>query len=295
MTTMNTMKTMTVMPRSTLARELLDAIAASAAGELAPAALTIARLAYPGLEPARYLDRLDELGHDVAPRAGSPDPQACIAALNHHLFDTVGLTGNRTHYNDPRNSFLNDVLERRTGIPISLGVVYIEVARRIGLPVRGVNFPGHFLLTCQTAAGPTVLDPFAGGAVVSPDACRRLWVRHVGADVEFDSAVLAPASTSQVIVRMLHNLKRLFVEMRAFPQARTVMDLLVAVDPSVQSHLRDRGLVSYHLKDFSAALKDLDTYLLLAKTDSTDEDARTERAQLWEHVTSLRQRVASFN
>ena len=290
-------------------RELADALIASTNGpgqDLAEAALLVARIEYPDLDPEPYLARLDAMG-DAARQAiekhaeGSADksPASCVRALNQYLFDELGFEGNRRRYEDPRNSCLNEVLERRTGIPITLSVVYMEVARRAGLRVDGVNFPGHFLVRCKALerrpATGLIIDPFHRGALLSEHDCRMLLQRHVGPEVAFSRSLLSSATRSQVITRMLLNLKRLYVHMRSFPQARDVTDLLLAITPSALSELRDRGLLAYHLNDVTSALRDLQTYLKLARMSQIDDDAREEHEQIWEHVKTLRRRVASLN
>ncbi len=290
-------------------RELADALIASTNGPgqgLAEAALLVARIEYPDLDPEPYLARLDAMG-DAARQAierhaeGSADksPASCVRALNQYLFDELGFEGNRRRYEDPRNSCLNEVLERRTGIPITLSVVYMEVARRAGLRVDGVNFPGHFLVRCKAPerrpATGLIIDPFHRGALLSEHDCRVLLQRHVGPEVAFSRSLLSSASRSEVITRMLLNLKRLYVHMRSFPQARDVTDLLLAITPSALSELRDRGLLAYHLNDVTSALRDLQTYLKLARMSQLDDDSREEHEQIWEHVKTLRRRVASLN
>ena len=227
-----------------------------------------------------------------------------MAALNQYLFEDEGFVGNRERYDDPRNSYLNEVLDRRTGIPITLALLYMEIARRAGVHVEGVNFPGHFLLRCPARRGlpqtdDLIIDAFHGGALLSEDACRELR-RHTGAGDPADAAggdapLLVHATKPQILARMLLNLKRLYVHMHSFPQALDVTELLRAVDPSAISELRDRGLLAYHLKDFSSALRDLQAYLQLTGSTPLDEDDREEHAQIWEHVKSLRRRVASLN
>jgi regulator of sirC expression with transglutaminase-like and TPR domain len=292
----------------------------SPGSELAPAALAIARVEYPTLDTARWLGELDRLGELAAERTrpvrGSLND--VVRALNEFLYDECGFTGNRRRYEDSRNSFLNEVLDRRTGIPITLAVVYIEVARRAGIRVEGVNFPGHFLMRVpadapgdQPMADDLILDPFHGGMLLAEFDCRQLLRQHVGDEAAFSPALLAPATRLDIVGRMLVNLKRLYVRMRSFPQARAVSSLLLAVDPSAIAELRDRGLLAYHLQDFAAALRDLEEYLRLAPKGATDmgdittnpeesEDAdnppvEDDVAQIWEHVKSLRKRVASFN
>ncbi len=288
--------------------------------DLAPAALAIARVEYPSLDPKPYLARLDRMGREAATRVtdSAADP---IRAFNEYLYDEQGFVGNRERYDDPRNSFINEVLDRRTGIPISLAVVYLEVAHRAGLHVDGVNFPGHFLLRIRDGiAGDArsevgIIDPFHGGARLSEYDCRQLLRQHVGDEAAFDASLLEPATRHDIVVRMLVNLKRLYVRMQSFPQARVISSLLLGIDPSAISELRDRGLLAYHLQDFAAALRDLEEYLRLApklaepvehdviaepEGEPDGEDAGREgemddATQIWEHVKTLRKRVAGFN
>src|SRR5262249_54008234 len=152
--------------------------------------------------------------------------------------------------------------------PITLSVVYMEVARRAGLHVDGINFPGHFLVRCPDGGkrgrhNGLIIDPFHGGAPLSAHDCPMLLQKHVRSEVAFSNWLLAPATRKDIIVRMLLNLKRIYVHMRSFPQARTITELLVALTPSALSELRDRGLLAYHLNDVTGALRDLQTYLKL--------------------------------
>lgn len=281
--------------------------------DLAVAALMIARLAYPKLEAAPYLDELDRLGQEAAARIAAAtvnldetpaqvDPMAYarIAALNQYLFADLRFVGNDVHYEDPRNSFLNEVLDRRTGIPITLALVYKEVARRAGLAVEGINFPGHFLLRCPATPGSPyprdlIIDAHHGGAMLTEAMCRELLHKHGGAEVTWDRHLLAHASKPQILVRILLNLKRAYVRMYSFPQARDITELLLAVDPSSINELRDRGLLAYHLNDLPAALRDLQKYLTLSPKGELDQSERDEQDQIWEHVKILRRRVASLN
>jgi regulator of sirC expression with transglutaminase-like and TPR domain len=140
-----------------------------------------------------------------------------------------------------------------------------------------------------------IIDPFHAGAVLTEQDCRMLLQRHVGDEVAFSKSLLASATRPQVISRMLLNLKRLYVHMRSFPQARDVTEMLLALTPSSLSELRDRGLLAYHLNDFTSALKDLQAYLKLSSMSELDDDTREEQEQIWEHVKTLRRRVASLN
>ena len=286
--------------------------------DLAIAALMIARVEYPKLDAGPYLDELDAIGREArrrvtaapAHRQATPprvDPErySRVLALNDYLFNELRFVGNESNYEDPRNSFLNEVLDRRTGIPISLALLYMEVARRAGLQVEGVNFPGHFLVRCPARRGlqysdagvteDLIIDAFHAGALLSEDACCQLLRRHTGDEAVFEATLLKHATKQQIIARMLLNLKRVYVRMHSFPQARDITELLLAVDPSAINELRDRGLLAYHLKDFSGALQDLQAYLRLSGGTEKDEELRQEHEQIWEHVKALRRRVASFN
>jgi len=281
--------------------------------DLAVAALMIARIEYPRLDAGPYLDRLDALGHEaqrrvaqasIAPEDLPPriDPvrYARVMALNAYLFGELQFAGNDTHYEDPRNSCLNEVLDRRTGIPITLALLYLEVARRAGVDVEGVNFPGHFLLRCRAPRGmpnvdDLIIDAYHGGALLS----ERELLRRYG-DNETDAAnvparLLARAAKPQILARMLLNLKRVYVQMHSYPQARDVTELLLAVNPSAIDALRERGMLAYQLNDYSAALRDLQAYLQISAKENPDEGEREEHDRIWEHVKALRRRVASLN
>jgi len=292
-----------------IAEELVRAV--NEPGEsLTPSALAIARVEYPALDPAPYLQRLERMGEAAAGRLHRHEDAslpARIAALNAYLFEELGFSGNSQHYDDPRNSFLNEVLDRRLGIPISLAAIYLEVGRAAGLRLEGVNFPGHFLVRAPDTGEDLIVDPFHGGAILSEVDCRQLLRQHLGEEAAFDHALLATATRQHIVVRMLVNLKRLYVRMRSFPQARAVADLLLAVDPSALAELRDRGLLAYHMEDFASALRDLEAYLrLMPRADAPlpehEQDANggtdagaSESAQIWEHVKTLRRRVAGYN
>lgn len=270
----------------------------------APGALLIASVEYPSLDAGRYLARLDAIGDEalaaVNTDAGVEGPlHARVDAINRCLYGALGFRGNGERYGDVRNSCLNHVIDRRTGIPITLAIIYMDVARRAGLRVEGINFPGHFLVRVWDGAEPEpgaglVVDAFNDGAILTEQDCRALLARH-DEKVPFRLELLGRASRRQVFVRMLVNLKRLYVQNRSFPQAHAVTDALLALSPASLAELRDRGLLSYHLHDYAAALRDLEKYLqLLTLTDKGDE-AREETTQVWDHVKSLRRKVASLN
>jgi regulator of sirC expression with transglutaminase-like and TPR domain len=280
-----------------LAAELQDLVAAEPV-DLARAALVIARLEYPDLDPRPSLRRLDELGaraaSAVAPLAAAPASMR-LAAIADLLFRREAYTGNRAHYDDFRNSCLNSVLERRLGIPITLALVYLEVARRAGVEVHGVSFPGHFLLRGpdDEEDRPMVLDPFDAGRPLGETDLRALLVRMAGDEAPFTPDLLQPCTPRQLLARMLNNLKRTYVETRSFQQAHAATHLVTAVEPTLLSELRDRGLLAYHLNDYASALRDLEDFVKLhAWAENGDNE---EREEIWNHVKNLRRRVAAFN
>jgi regulator of sirC expression with transglutaminase-like and TPR domain len=289
----------------TLGEQIADA-ADRPGPDLASAALLVARIEYPRLDPGPYLDRLEQMG-DAAFHFVARDPghDASLAArvdgINRYLFTELGFTGNREQYEDPRNSCLNQVLDRLKGIPITMALVYIEIARRAGVRAEGINFPGHFLVRALHdlhTDNPTeglIVDPFHGGAILNEADCRQLLIRHMGEGAAFEPSLLARATRRQILVRMLLNLKRLYVKMHSFPQALAATDALLALQPSSLGDLRDRGRLAYHMNDFSRALRDLEEYLKLARLTEQDDEGRKETEQVWEDVKTLRRRVAQLN
>jgi len=290
----------------TLSEQLLDA-ADRPGPDLAAPAFLIARVEFPRLDPGPYLDRLDAMGDEasirIAQDLGHDAPlEARLDGLNRYLFRELGFRGNRDQYEDPRNSCLNEVMDRRTGIPISLCLVYIEVARRAGIRAEGVNFPGHFLvrvlqdLHTDDPGDGIIVDPFHDGAILDEYDCRALLRNQQGDEANWEPELLARATRRQILVRMLLNLKLLYLKWRSFPQARLVTDLLLSLTPNPVHELRDRGLLAYQMNDFPAALRDLEEYLRRSKLrGEVDDDQREEDAKLWEHVKALRRRVASLN
>jgi regulator of sirC expression with transglutaminase-like and TPR domain len=248
-----------------------DFAALVAAGErtdLARAALTIARIGYPTLDPAASLRRLDALTDAVRPRlVPGASPVEAAAVLTGYLFGEYGFKGNDADYYDPRNSFLNDVLERRIGIPISLAVVVIETGRRLGLPIAGVGFPGHFLVRVPGPGEPVLLDPFFGGRPIGE---RELLARYRamrgegGSDAELPPDALDTTGTIGILTRMLRNLLRVYLEREDHAHALATVELILVVVPDSADELRVRALLYEHLECFAAALADFRRYVALA-------------------------------
>jgi regulator of sirC expression with transglutaminase-like and TPR domain len=262
---------------------------------LTRAALVIARLEYPQLDPQPSLDRLAELGEHAAERLAQLPHDERVDALATFLFEEQAFEGNHADYDDARNSCLNAVLERRRGIPISLSVLYLDVAVRAGLDAAGINFPGHFLVRVEVPGGePVIVDPFNGGSRLTDDDCRDLLNRAGGGG--FTPALLAPAHPRAIATRMVTNLERLYLAMRALPQARATIDLLLALNPGSLGDRRNRGLLSMKMGDVQGALRDLQTCLDLARPPFGPAGAALgDEAETWAHVKDLRRQLASLN
>src|SRR5919108_1983198 len=176
--------------------------------DLARAALLIASEAYPGLDILRYVAKLEVMAAAVRPTVTTTDdPTLKIESLNAYLFGERGFRGNAEDYYDPRNSFLNDVVDRRLGIPITLSIIYMEVGRRVGMPLQGVGMPGHFIMKYADAEGDLFIDPFSKGRVLSRQACEDLLQDVYGEPVPFQETFLAPVTKKQILSRILMNLK----------------------------------------------------------------------------------------
>jgi len=240
---------------------------------LAEAALVFAGAEYPELDVAGYVARIDEMAAKLRGRLREDmAPAERILALNRYLFGELGFSGNAAEYYDPRNSYLNEVLDRRLGIPITLSVVYLAVGRRIGLPLHGVVFPGHFLVKCVVRDGAIVLDPYGKGASLSLDElCARLRVLRNGIESDPNQIrmMLAVASNKEILARMLHNLKGIYLQRKEFAKAVAAIDRIIALAPQAADEYRDRGRLYLELECFRAALADFRSYLLL-KPDAED-------------------------
>ena len=250
--------------------------------DIARLALALAADAYPDLDLGVYLAWLDTTAEAIAGAADLSMPLLDrLAMLDRQLFEVEGFTGNRDDYFDPRNSYLNDVIERRTGIPISLSVVYLEVGWRLGLPLVPVSFPAHFLVA-STGARRVFIDPFNRGARVSVgELVARLAPMAGGSGQarQILPRVTAPASRREVAMRMLRNLRQIYARQKDFDRLLVVANRMVALDPKDPAALRERGHVLAELECYQAAYHDYQHYLRLAPlaADGPDIQARIER------------------
>jgi len=209
--------------------------------------------------------QLDAIAATIRGRlAADASPDQKVAAMNRHLFGELGFAGNAEAYYDPRNSYLNEVLERRIGIPITLSIVYLEVARRLGLAAQGVAFPGHFLVKVRLKSGALVLDAFGGGVPQSErelrDRLDQVLPKNRARRAELEP-YLEPATPREIVARVLRNLKAIYLQSGALEAALAVMHRMLLVVPESAEELRDRGLIYARLDCFRPAAADLQNYL----------------------------------
>jgi regulator of sirC expression with transglutaminase-like and TPR domain len=246
---------------------------------LAEAALLIAAEEYPRMDVSLYLERLDrfaDVSRDLI--GGETGPHAIISGINAALFEELGFSGNRENYYDPRNSFLNEVIDRRTGIPITLTIVYMEVAKRVGFDVRGVAMPAHFLAKHPSEAGDIYIDAFNGGDIMGVAGCDELFREVTGGRAELRSEYLAAATTKQILTRTLSNLLGIYSK-GDHRRALGVIELILLINPDSPAHVRDRGLLLASLGEIDEALDELERYLTLS-TKAIDADLIREQIRV---------------
>ena len=254
---------------------------------LAEAALCLAQEEYPQMSASAYLGRIDDMAQTVKAELGLElDPVRIVQEINAHLFDTLGFQGNREQYYDPRNSFLNDVIDRALGIPITLSVIYIEVGRLVGLPIAGVGMPGHFIVQYTAQPEPFWIDPFARGAMMTREACVERLREFYGERLEWRDDFLAPISDRQILHRMLNNLKHSYVRLNDYPRLLRTIEYILLLNPEAPMEIRDRGLAYSQLGRWQAALRDLQRYLELERRAP---DARV----IAQYIAALRRQLES--
>lgn len=210
--------------------------------DLGRAALLIASEEYPGLDILRYVARLEAMAAAVRPRIGATDdPREKVEALSMYLFEERGFRGNTREYYDPRNSFFNEVIDRKLGIPITLSVVYIEVGRRVDMPLRGVGMPGHFIVKHAGAEGDIFIDPFNQGRILSRQACEEMVQELYTEPVPFQEAFLAAATKKQIVARILMNLKAIYLHTSDHRKALSAVERLLLIEPDAEQELKDRS------------------------------------------------------
>jgi regulator of sirC expression with transglutaminase-like and TPR domain len=258
--------------------------------DLLRAALTFARIEEPQLDIERYVRQVAEFADRVAARIqDSDDPGQVITALNQVLFQEEMFRGNTADYYSPRNSFLHHVLDERTGIPISLALVYMEVGRRVGFPLFGVGMPGHFLLKHYDVDGRAILiDAFERGSIVTEEDCRQKLNAIYSGQLALQPEFLLPVTRRQMLTRMLNNLRSIYLSQRDFRRGLQVVDLILVIYPRSPEDVKQRAVLRYNLNDYRGALGDFDEYVKMSP-DASDAD------EIRQTALSLRRSMAMMN
>ncbi len=250
-------------------------------------ALDIARLEYPNLDPTPWLRLLDDIAFEIAARTGDlGDNRRFVEATNIQLFRTLGLRGNAEQYYDIRNSCLNDVLDRRLGIPITLSVVYIEVARRLAKPVVGIALPSHFVVQFDDGDLNVYIDAFHGGRFLSKADCVQLVAERFGTEPQ--SSAFAPASPRQIALRMLQNMKGIYARSGEFEKALRIFDLVIENGAAGAEEFKQRAVMSLQLHRYRAAVSDLETYLEKAP-------GSVDRGDVLKQIEAIHRYLAAMN
>lgn len=229
--------------------------------DLAYAALLIAAEEYPDLDPANYIRRLAAIAHRLRRSTRIDEPAGEIAQrINHELFVVEGLRGNEGEYYDPRNSFLNEVFDRKLGIPITLSVIYLDLCWRLGVSASGVGLPGHFIVMLP-GPEPIFVDPFNRGQLLTESDCAARVRQLSGGRITYHSSMLASLPRRHILTRMLTNLKSVYVRDGDYGRAYAAIDRLILINPEHDAEYRDRGAISHELRFAGQALADFHYYL----------------------------------
>ena len=243
------------------------------------AALQVATVEYPEISPASFVEVLDSYGRELSERVNpTTDGEDFIHTMNEYMFEELGFEGNQDDYYHPANSCLNEVLTKRVGIPISLSVVYMEVARRAGREVHGIGLPGHFIVQYEDAKITAFIDPFHGGRLMFETECYELAREITGLDISSDTNVLKPVSKRQILVRMLNNLRSVYIQRQQPLKAVEVLSLLIESDPGSPDEYKQRGVCLAQLNRFTQARADLEMYLKLSP-DAPDRDPVSQQIE----------------
>jgi regulator of sirC expression with transglutaminase-like and TPR domain len=236
-------------------------------GRLDRAALDLATIHFPGLQPEPFLDQLNELAARLGDRLRNfNDGRDFVETAQRYLFGELGFRGNEEDFFDPRNSCLNQVLERRTGLPITLSVMYMEIARRLQMPVYGIGLPRHFVIQFDDGNYSTYIDPFDGGRPITARDCFVLADAQVA-----DPALLRRVSKKQIVMRMLQNMHRAYVRTRDFSRAVATLDLMISGAPDTPLWYKHRGVLLMEVQRWQAARRDLEKYLAM-QPEAADRD-----------------------
>lgn len=257
--------------------------------DLVRIALEIARDVYTELDVEAYMARIESLASRVRDRCPpAAKPRQVLGHINWVLFVEEGFQGNTADYYDPRNSYLNEVIDRKTGIPITLSILYWTLAKHLGLAMAGVNLPAHFMLRVGRADSTIFVDPFHSGELLDRQGCGRRVAELVGQPVELTDLQLAPCGLDLIVSRMLRNLKAIYLRSHEFVTALPVQQRLAALNPGDPQEQRDLGMLFLQLDQPAGAIAPLEEYL---HTVPSSDDADSIRALL----RAARREVAMWN
>jgi regulator of sirC expression with transglutaminase-like and TPR domain len=256
--------------------------------DLAKAALYVSGIEYPNIDVDYYLTTLDSLAEEANSYASrSGDLGETIRGLSEFLFVDQEFRGNEAEYYDPRNSYLNEVLDRKSGIPITLCLLYMEVARRMGMVFEGIGLPGHFVIRTGPPDQELYVDPFHGGQRMSRSDCEQTVRVLFQGRIPFQDEFLRPYTKREFLVRIITNLKHNYFRTNDYQRAVNAADLINILDPSLVSNLREKAVLHYNLKQYRLAIRDLESYLEKDPNASDAEDVRKQVQAIWSILRSL--------
>lgn len=255
--------------------------------ELDTASLLIAKEEYPELNVGDYLDRLNSMSEEIKSRLSADySPSEAIQSMNDYLFAKQGFSGNQENYYDPKNSYLSDVLDRKTGIPITLSIIYMEIGRRLGLQLHGLGMPGHLIIGYRFEDELKLLDPFNAGASLTMQQCQER-VKAMTNGGPFRSEFLRPMENRQIIWRMLNNLKGIYVRASDFKKAVSIIDRMMLITPKSATLMRDRGVIKYRMEALTGAVDDLEQYLKISPNAWDAAEVKQLIGAIWEQRIGL--------
>jgi regulator of sirC expression with transglutaminase-like and TPR domain len=265
--------------------ELIDLLAhRNESVHLDVAALQLATIEHPKVHPDPYLGLLDSHAAELGERIDNETSgEEFVELLNVYLVEELGFRGNQDDYYNPSNSCLNVVLTERMGIPITLSVLYIEIARRLNRPVFGIGLPGHFLVQYDYGDFSTFIDPFNEGNLLFDQECLELAKQVTGYSVSADSSVLQPVSKRHILIRMLNNLRAVYFKQQDPAKSSAVLDLLITAEPGAAEAYKHRGICRAQMELFKGARTDFETYLKLDPRafDRAEVEAQIEKMKRW--------------
>jgi regulator of sirC expression with transglutaminase-like and TPR domain len=219
-------------------------------------------LEYPNMNIQEEIEKLNKIAKSLQVLLSDvKNPTYLISMLNEHLFTTLGFRGDTEDYYDPKNNFLNEVLDKKRGIPITLSIIYVEVAKRIGLDLKICGFPSHVVVKYGEEV---VLDPFGGGRLLSVEDLEEILYRNFGEEIEFSPEFLDELPEDKILIRIIRNLKNSYAQSYAYEKALRCANMILAVEPESPDEIRDKGIIQERLLNYEDALQYLNKYLEIA-------------------------------